>query len=211
MHAAIITLLLTFFTSLSSAHYALTFPYWRGPSFPTQWDYPCGGMNQSLSANNRTLWPLSGGAIALTPTHPWAQTYINLGLGSNVTGFNISLVGPFNQTSNGTFCLPEVKLPADLNVQEGTQASIQVVQLSHLGGALYNCADITFSKDAKSPGSAVCFNSTGVGAQALDYDGPEQCNATTGGGKTSGATGLGTGPGVMLLVVFAGVVAVFMV
>jgi hypothetical protein len=99
---------------------------------------PGGGVNQSLSDNNRTLWPLDGGAIALTPTHHWAQTYINLGLGRNVTRFNITLMAPFNQTSNGTFCLPDVKLPEGLNLTEGDMASIQVVQLSATGGALYN-------------------------------------------------------------------------
>jgi hypothetical protein len=74
----------------------------------------------------------------LTPTHHWAQTYINLGLGRNVTRFNITLMAPFNQTSNGTFCLPDVKLPDGLTVNEGDAASIQVVQLSATGGALYN-------------------------------------------------------------------------
>ncbi|KAF8242376.1 hypothetical protein K440DRAFT_521520, partial [Wilcoxina mikolae CBS 423.85] len=141
--------------SLASAHFALTYPYWRGDSYATQWTYPCGGVNQSSSDTNRTLWPLSGGAIAFTPTHPWAQTYINLGLGSNVTRLNITLVEPFNQTSNGTFCFPKVSLPDGISVKDGDKASIQVIQLSHNGGALYNCADIEFSSKATGPSDGV--------------------------------------------------------
>ena len=78
--------------------------------------------------------------MAFMPTHPWAQTYINLGLGNNVTRFNITLMEPFNQTSNGTICLPHVTLPDDMmaSVKEGDLASIQIIQLSHTGGALYN-------------------------------------------------------------------------
>lgn len=95
-------------------------------------------MNQSESANNRTLWPLGGGALVFTPGHDFAQTYVNLGLGNDVTRFNITLAAPFNQTGNGTFCFPGFTLPAGSGVQEGVNASIQVIQLSHNGGALYN-------------------------------------------------------------------------
>ena len=38
------------------------------------------------------------------------------------------------------------------------------------------CADIEFSSDAKDPGEDVCFNSTGVGAEALNYGGIETHN-----------------------------------
>ena len=98
-----------------------------------------GGVN-STATTNRTAWPIEGGAVAFTPTHPWAQTYINLGLGDGVTRFNVTLMPAFNQTSNGTICFPHVTLPADMmaSVKEGDLASIQIVQLSQSGGALYN-------------------------------------------------------------------------
>lgn len=64
---------------------------------------------------------------------------MNLGLGSDESLlFNISLAPAFNQTGNGTFCFPKLELPAGLDVAEGTNASIQVIQLGELGSALYN-------------------------------------------------------------------------
>jgi len=134
-----LTTLLTTLTlaSVATAHYKLTYPPWRGDSYKTQWEYPCGGIN-STSETNRTLWPLEGGAVAFTPGHPWAQTYINLGLGENITRFNIPLAAPFNQTSNGTFCLPQLRLPAGSSVKEGDRGTIQVIQITESGGALYN-------------------------------------------------------------------------
>jgi hypothetical protein len=41
MQQFITVLVLLVFATLTSAHYALTFPYWRGSSFATQWEYPC--------------------------------------------------------------------------------------------------------------------------------------------------------------------------
>lgn len=149
----LLTALLTLtLASVTSAHYALTYPPWRGDSFSSQWEYPCGGVN-TTSETNRTLWPLEGGAVAFKPGHPWAQTYINLGLGGNVTRFNITLVPPFNQTSNGTFCLPNIRLPGSVAVTEGDLGTIQVIQLSTSGGALYNvCSPLIPSLPPFSPG-----------------------------------------------------------
>lgn len=97
------------------------------------------GVNQSLSNTNRTLWPLTGGSVVLHVSHPWAITYVNLGLGGdNTTVFNISLVPNFNQTGNGTFCLPAIKLPSNVVVSNGTQASLQVIQIGETGSSLYN-------------------------------------------------------------------------
>ena len=152
---------------LVSAHFSINYPYWRGDSFTapaSQYNRPCkssplntksiyieaplsnqrytspgAGVNQSLSNTNRTLWPLTGGSVVLQVSHPWAITYVNLGLGGdNTTVFNISLVPNFNQTGNGTFCLPAIKLPKDLVVSNGTQASLQVIQIGETGSSLYN-------------------------------------------------------------------------
>ncbi|KAG0638611.1 hypothetical protein HOY80DRAFT_1001622 [Tuber brumale] len=176
--------------STVSAHFAVTYPYWRGDSYATQWTYPCGGVNQSVSDTNRTAWPLSGGSLVFTPTHDNAQTYVNLGLGNNVTRLNITLVHPFNQTGNGTFCFKKIVIPSGLDIQEGTNASIQVIQLTHNGGALYNCADITFKKDAPGPPEGMCVNSTGVGAAPFEYDGLE--DGTENPGNASSGSGGGT-------------------
>lgn len=109
------------------------------PSSLTIYTPPGAGVNQSLSNTNRTLWPLTGGSVVLHVSHPWAITYVNLGLGGdNTTVFNISLVPNFNQTGNGTFCLPAIKLPSNVVVSNGTQASLQVIQIGETGGSLYN-------------------------------------------------------------------------
>jgi hypothetical protein len=66
---------------------------------------------------------------------------VNLALGdslnSSTTGL-ISLLGEFNQTGTGTFCMPKVAVPADAKAMEGMEASIQVVQVTDDGNALYN-------------------------------------------------------------------------
>lgn len=111
-------------------------------------------MNQSLSNTNRTKWPLTGGSLLLDVEHPWAITYVNLGLGGdNTTTFNISLVPNFNQTGNGTFCLPSIKLPSNLVVSNGTQASLQVIQIGETGGSLYNVRFFSLLFPSKTPTS----------------------------------------------------------
>ncbi|KAK2801829.1 hypothetical protein FQN50_007574 [Emmonsiellopsis sp. PD_5] len=159
---------LTLLLPLANAHFSVTYPYWRGDSFATQWERPCGGVNVT---SNRTEWPLDGGSVLFKPSHPWAITYVNLGLGSDESVvFNISLIEGFNQTGNGTLCFPKVPIPSDLGLATGANASIQIIQLTELGSALYNCADITLSEDAKLLSDDQCTNSTGIGWQHLEGD-----------------------------------------
>ncbi|TID20569.1 Lysophospholipase 1 [Venturia nashicola] len=166
-------------SSVASAHFRLYDPYWRGAN-----------VDQSNSSTNRTAWPLDGGSLLASFSHPWAHTYVNLGLGNEVTAFNISLVQGFNQTGNGTFCWSKTgqDVLKGLNLAEGQNASIQVIQISHSGGALYNCADITFSGTAKLLDAGVCKNGTGVGGVALQNAG----TATSGNGSAA-ASGAATG------------------
>lgn len=90
-------------------------------------------------AGNRTDWPLQGGTLKLDLHHPWTYVFVNLGLGDNVTNFNYTLTPEFwNSTGKGTLCVPDLPLPADLSVEDGTKASIQVVTLGESGNALYN-------------------------------------------------------------------------
>jgi hypothetical protein len=75
--------------------------------------------------------------VSLDLHHAWTYVFINLGLGENVTNFNISLTPEFlNVTGNGTFCLPNLSLPG--GIADGTNASIQVVTSGKSGSALYN-------------------------------------------------------------------------
>ncbi|KAF2015581.1 hypothetical protein BU24DRAFT_180833 [Aaosphaeria arxii CBS 175.79] len=141
----------------------LGFPYGM------QWMYPCGGMPTST---NRTKWPLQGGAISIQPGwfpgHSLAQFYINMGFGNEPLNYShamlpvFQITGPANVQYNGSFCLPQVPLPANYTPSIGDNATIQVIELAQHGAALYNCADITFAdpKDVPEVNSSNCFNST---------------------------------------------------
>lgn len=99
-------------------------------------------------SNNRTKWPVNGGAVAMQPGwfpgHATALIYVNMGLGEIpenmshpvVSPFQIS--GPTNDPYPGTICLPQVPLPANISANIGDKATIQVVEIAKHGAALYN-------------------------------------------------------------------------
>ncbi|TVY28560.1 hypothetical protein LHYA1_G001906 [Lachnellula hyalina] len=136
----------------------------------------CGGMP---TTTNRTLWPINGGAIALQPGwfqgHATAFFYINLGFGTDgpsggppnmsfpmVPVFQI--VGPSKNPYPGSFCLPQVPLPANTTVKAGDNATIQVIEVAVHGASLFSCVDITFAdpKDVAEVNETNCFNSTDI-------------------------------------------------
>ena len=104
-----------------------------------------GGMPTSL---NRTKWPVKGGAIALQPGwfqgHATAFIYVNLGEGTYPKNMSLPMVPPFQLNGpsrslyNGTFCLPQVPLPANFTANIGDNATIQVIETAVHGAALYN-------------------------------------------------------------------------
>lgn len=155
---------LILFAAGAAAHFGLPFPEWRADTLGedetlNQRIYPC--ANATPGAGPTTDWPLDGGALKLDLHHAWTYVFVNLGLGTDVSSFNISLTPEFwNSTGNGTLCVPKVPLPADLEVKDGDLASIQVVTVGDTGSALYNCADIKFSKDAKGPDECKSDNVT---------------------------------------------------
>ncbi|KAF2272399.1 uncharacterized protein EI97DRAFT_437022 [Westerdykella ornata] len=189
--------------SLAAAHTVIVYPGWRGNNIHTngtvsdsdpsikpgslginyengtygfpygmQWMYPCGGMPTS---QNRTKWPLKGGAISIQPGwfpgHSLALFYINMGYGNEPLNYShamlpmFQITGPSNQQYNGTFCLPQVPLPANYTPKVGDNATIQVIETAQHGAALYNCADITFAEpeDVPEVNETNCFNSTQEG------------------------------------------------
>ncbi|KAH6666973.1 hypothetical protein B0J14DRAFT_464619, partial [Halenospora varia] len=154
--------------STASAHFTIRYPEMRGDSFAagaSQYIFPCANVNQT-AATNRTAWPLTGGSLNLSLGHPWTYAFVNLGIGTNYPAFNISLTDPFyNITGNGTLCLPTIKLPSGLAIQDGANASIQVVTVNEYGASLYNCADITFSSKATALQS--CSSSPGVKVEQI--------------------------------------------
>ncbi|PQE29497.1 gpi anchored protein [Rutstroemia sp. NJR-2017a WRK4] len=184
MFTRIFTLLALATSALVQAHTVITYPGWRGDNLITndtfpygmQWMYPCGGMP---TTTNRTLWPLKGGAIAIQPGwfqgHATAFFYINLGFGTDGPGGgpkNMSfpmtnvfqIVGPDKNPYPGTFCLPQVPLPANTTVNVGDNATIQVVETALHGAALYSCVDITFAEpeNVAEVNSSNCFNSSDI-------------------------------------------------
>ncbi|TGO89667.1 hypothetical protein BPOR_0099g00220 [Botrytis porri] len=181
---SILTLLAIATSVLVQAHTVITYPGWRGDNLITnetfpygmQWMYPCGGMP---TTTNRTLWPIHGGAIAVQPG--WFQGlataffYFNLGFGTDgpdngpqnmsfpMTSV-MQIVGPSKNPYPGTFCLPQVPLPANTTVNVGDNATIQVVETAVHGAALYSCVDITFAlpEDVAEVNSSNCFNSSDI-------------------------------------------------
>ncbi|KAL7929442.1 hypothetical protein V8C35DRAFT_197080 [Trichoderma chlorosporum] len=148
-----------------TAHFSVVYPEWRADTLSeanedkySQWNYPCGGV--PYKAGNITNWPLAGGAVQLELHHPWTYLFINLGLGANTTNFNISLTPDLvNVTGKGTLCID--KLPVSLDdIADGTLASVQFVTSGESGNALYNCADIRFTKNATGPSN--CSTSDGM-------------------------------------------------
>ena len=97
-------------------------------------------VSQENSSTNRTAWPLDGGSVVISSSHEWVLTYINLGLGEAVAGFNVSLVAAYNVTGNGTVRLDSVgsDVLSSLNLTDGQPASIQAIHITESGNALYN-------------------------------------------------------------------------
>jgi hypothetical protein len=143
-----------------------------------EWIYPCGGMPTST---NRTKWPVGGGALAVQPGwfpgHETALIYVNLGFGETPENMSHPVVSPFqitgptNNPYPGTFCLPQVPLPANISVSAGDYATIQVVEVAKHGAALFNCVDIIFADDGDAEIEEVtrenCFNSSDLSFQYM--------------------------------------------
>ncbi|EHK19093.1 uncharacterized protein TRIVIDRAFT_50670 [Trichoderma virens Gv29-8] len=148
-----------------TAHFGVVYPEWRADTLAaenedkySQWNYPCGGV--PYKAGNITNWPIGGGGVELDLHHPWTYLFINLGLGANTTNFNISLTPELtNVTGKGTLCIDKLPVPLD-SIADGTLASIQFVTSGESGSALYNCADIRFTKNAT--GLSNCSTSDGL-------------------------------------------------
>ena len=97
---------------------------------------------------NRTKWPVHGGAFAFQPGwfagHQTAFIYINLGIGNEPLNYShimnpmFQIVGPNNTAYPGTFCIPQVPLPANLTFNVGDNATIQLVETALHGAPLYS-------------------------------------------------------------------------
>lgn len=131
-------------------------------------------------SHSQPYLPLSCPPLTPTPTgwfqgHATAFFYINLGFGTDgpsggppnmsfpmVPVFQI--VGPSKNPYPGSFCLPQVPLPANTTVKAGDNATIQVIEVAVHGASLFSCVDITFAdpKDVAEVNETNCFNSTDI-------------------------------------------------
>jgi hypothetical protein len=164
---------------------------------------PGGGMP---TTTNRTKWPVTGGAVAVQPGwfqgHASAYFYINLGLGTEIKNASFPMVpvfqiaGPTRDPYPGTFCLPQVPLPANLTVKIGDNATIQIIETAVHGAALFNvssldidrgnladetqCVDITFSdpSEVEEVTPENCYNSTDISFGQV-YTAPNQNDASS--------------------------------
>lgn len=103
-------------------------------------------------STNRTKWPVHGGGLSIQPGwfpgHSFAMFYVNIGItepgASSPRNMShpvvppFQLVGPNNLEYSGQFCLPQIGMPKDLDLQVGTNITIQVIELAQHGAALYN-------------------------------------------------------------------------
>lgn len=161
-----------------------------------------------------TDWPLDGGAVVLELHHPWSYVFINLGLGENTTNFNISLTPQFlNATGKGQLCIEKLALPEE--VAEGTLGTIQVVTVGDSGSALYNCADIKFTKDAEGPTNCTSDmeyvairEQTGNGDEEETTSDSSNSTNSQGGGNNENAAGI-LGVDKMALTSVVGLTAAF--
>lgn len=106
------------------------------------------------TSTNRTKWPVKGGAVAVQPGwfqgHSKAFIYINIGFGTIPPNMSHIMVpvfqiqGPTNKPYPGTFCLPQVPLPPNINVTVGDHATIQVIEAAQHGAALFNVSFYLF-------------------------------------------------------------------
>ncbi|ETS78288.1 hypothetical protein PFICI_10350 [Pestalotiopsis fici W106-1] len=156
------------------------------PIYPygMQWQYPCGGLPVG---QNRTSWPVRGNGIlsfqmGLQAGHSKALLYVNMGLGSLPPNHSLVMVpvfnidGPTNAEYHDSICLDHVPLPANVTVNPGDNATIQIVQAAKHGAALYNCVDVTFVDNLETPSldSIGCSNSTGIHFSAVSTNAPRR-------------------------------------
>ena len=111
---------------LATAHFTLTWPPARGFKANDAPKFPCGGFNTVSS--KRTNWPINGGPIQLNMEHAQTSVEVLLALGSDPgDNFNVVLKQTFSIEGLGDFCVGSAQVPSDLNISDGTLATIQVL------------------------------------------------------------------------------------
>ncbi|KIK71269.1 hypothetical protein GYMLUDRAFT_33414 [Collybiopsis luxurians FD-317 M1] len=165
------TLILFGLLAFADAHFRLQFPPPRGVFVEDQEPNFCDGY--TTAASNRTSFPLTGGLISLTSSHPQWTAAVLISNASNPTSFdNFTQITPFFQENlEGSFCM-HIDLSSsnatNLNLQSGDNVTIQFL-FNGGDGNLYQCADLTLDNSVNLSNQS-CTNGTSTsssGTRAL--------------------------------------------
>lgn len=130
------SLLLLCLPVLTLAHFELNFPPSRGSNDENQATFPCGGYSQT---QNRTRVSSTEVPVSVKLGHTENLFQILLAIGDDVgSSFNYELLPTIREMGPGDFCLSSIPVPSNLNITDGTNATIQVITNSHDGSGLYN-------------------------------------------------------------------------
>jgi hypothetical protein len=120
-----------------SAHFNIIYPAARGFDEDKIATGPCGSFD--VPSSNRTSVSTTSLVVDLKMGHDENAVQVLLALGDDPgNNFNITLVHTFRQEGLGEFCLPDISLPSDIGIKEGTNATLQVVTNGDPNGGLYN-------------------------------------------------------------------------
>lgn len=126
---------------LATAHFDLNYPGAREADHANQGQFPCGGSNTPSA--ERSDWSLQGDRIEMRSGHTRTAVQVLLALGNDPgSNFNITLLPTLLQEGPGVLCLPRLRLPEGVRVEDGTNATIQVAADGKTG--LYNVSSCLF-------------------------------------------------------------------
>jgi nascent polypeptide-associated complex subunit beta len=132
------------FLPFALAHFELKYPATRGFSEDSEGSFPCGGYNDVSS--QRADFPMSGGPIQLNMGHTQTNVAVYMAVGEKPgDGFSVVLRPQLQVTGLGDFCIGDIQIPSNLNISDGTPATIQVITNAHGEGGLYQVSIISSS------------------------------------------------------------------
>lgn len=121
---------------IASAHFALNFPAARSDDDTNQATFPCGGHD---TVGERTAVSLESIPLSMELGHSENYLSVLLAIGNEPgEAFNVELWPTILEQGPGDFCWESIPLPANLSIEEGTNATIQVITNGHDGTGLYN-------------------------------------------------------------------------
>lgn len=134
--------LLSLLPVFASAHFHLHFPSPRGDDDTNQATWPCGGYD--TPAGNRTPVSLTSLPVAMELGHTTNFISVILALGNSGDNFTYELWPTVDEEGPGEWCWSGIPIPAELGIEEGTNATVQVITDGHATGGLYNVSSASF-------------------------------------------------------------------